>query len=116
MADIANVAKHRELTGKTPHGPPLISKADQLSEVLAITSYEDVEGEYRGFTKEVRACLNTGSSVNVMEVVTKVLNYRHQYLVSAGIEGTPKTFVFDDGSGYRNRRVCQTGPCQEVLS
>ncbi len=115
VADIANVAKHRELTGKTPHGGPLISKADQLSEVLVITSYEDVEGEYRGFTKEVCACLNTGSNVNVMEVVTKVLNYWHQYLVTAGIESTPKTFVFDDGLGYRSRRACQTGPTLQMI-
>ena len=115
VADIANVAKHRELTGNTPHGAPLISKADQLSEVLVITTYEDVEGEYRGFTKEVRASLNTGSNVNVMEVVTKVLNFWHQFLVDAGIESTPKTFVFDDCLGYRDRGACQTGPALHMI-
>lgn len=42
LGDVVNAAKHKVITGNTPHGAPLIDDAASLGEQFLIIEYEDV--------------------------------------------------------------------------
>lgn len=84
LGDIANLSKHHFLTGKTPHGAPLISKYSDLCEALYITLYQDSDGDYRLEEKHIIANLVDGTSRNVLSVLVKVINFWHDYLYKIG--------------------------------
>lgn len=115
VGDIANVAKHRNITKPTPHGAPLVSSADQLEEVLLVIEYEDDEGAYRGTRKQVRATLTDGRQIDVLCEVTNVLNFWEKFLASAGVLKEARHFAFDDGLGFRTRDDCKSGPTLQVI-
>ena len=106
IADIANVAKHRTVTRPPPHGLPLVTSADQLGELLLITTYEDAQGEYKGTSKEVIAHLDGGEERNVLAAATSVLNFWETHLHRAGILKSARTFESNDRIQYRTREEC----------
>ncbi|MFZ4703466.1 MAG: hypothetical protein ACOYMG_25775 [Candidatus Methylumidiphilus sp.] len=79
LGDIANTAKHKEITQNTPHGAPLVSDAEKLAEKILVIEYEDSEGVYRCTQKTVIATLADGTERNLLEVLTNVINFWEAY-------------------------------------
>ncbi len=115
VGDIANVSKHRTLTDPTPHGAPLITSATQLKEFISITQYEDAEGEYRCFSKQVVAELADGTITDLMRALTNVLNFWESYLAEIGVLKAATAHAYDDGLGLRPRPPNAAGPTLEIL-
>jgi len=75
LGDVVNTAKHKSLSGNTPHGAPLINDAANLAEQLLLIEYEDDVGTYRYAQKAVVIELADGSERNLLEVLTNVINF-----------------------------------------
>lgn len=75
LADIANTSKHRALQDSTPHGAPLLKSAADLTEEIVITEYRDQEGPYKHVEKRVTAKLTDGTTRDVLEILTNVMNF-----------------------------------------
>ena len=115
LGDIANVSKHAAVTRHTPHGAPLVTSAKQLEEVMNITQYEDAEGEYRCFSKQVVANLADGTIADVMRALTNGLNFWESYLAGIGVLKAATVHAYDDGLGFRPRPPNEVGPTMEIL-
>lgn len=115
VGDIANVSKHRNVTKRTPHGAPLLISATQLQEVINIIHYEDAEGEYRCFSKQVVAKLADGTLADVMQAQTNVLNFWENYLAEIGVLKVAAIHAYDDGLGYQPRPPHAVNPTFEIL-
>lgn len=115
VGDIANVSKHRTLTGRTPHGAPLVTSATQLKEIISITQYEDAEGEYKCVSKQVVAKLSDGTLADVTRALTNVLNFWESYLAGIGVLNAATAHAYDDGLGLRPRPPEAAGPTLEIL-
>ena len=70
-ADIANVSKHSSLT----RGTPKIISARDLEEVQVLTEYEDAKGVFYGSEDIVEVKLIDGTTRNVAEILTNVVNF-----------------------------------------
>ena len=107
LGDVVNAAKHKSLTAKTPHGPPLVTDAANLGEQLVFIEYEDDAGTYRYVQKTVVVKLADGSERNLLEVLTNVINFWEQQMVSLGVLSTPRTFAYDGDVRARTRAECE---------
>lgn len=115
VGDIANVNKHRTVSKPTPHGAPLLSSASQLQEIMNMIHYEDAEGEYRCFSKQVVANFADGTLADVMQAQTNVLNFWESYLAEIGVLKAAISHTYDDGLGFRPRPPHAVGPTFEIL-
>jgi hypothetical protein len=70
LGDIVNAAKHNVLT----RGTPQVAEADSICERLVFTKYKDQEGEYKHAEKAVEVELIDGSTRDLYEVLTNVVN------------------------------------------
>lgn len=109
LGDVVNAAKHRVVTNITPHGAPLVNDATHLTEQLVLIEYEDDAGTYRFVQKTVVVALSDGSKRNLMEVLTNVMNFWEQHMLSLGVVETARTFAYDAGIRARTRAECGTG-------
>lgn len=107
LGDVVNAAKHKSINQKTPHGSPLVSEAEKLTEHILVIEYEDAEGAYRCTQKTVVAKLADGNERNLLEVLTNVINYWEGHLHSLGILAMQRTFVFEPPVRYRTRAECE---------
>lgn len=96
LADIANTSKHRALDAPTPHGAPLLKSAADLKEQIVITDYCDQEGAYKHVEKRVIAELTDGTTRDVLEILTNVMNFWQTYLHDKGVIAKPH--IYDVGS------------------
>lgn len=81
LGDIFNAAKHKVLT----QGNPQITNAENIYEQVTLTRYEDVQGEYYFAEKVILVKLDNGSSKNIYEILTNVLNFWLIELHSLGV-------------------------------
>lgn len=107
LGDIVNAAKHKSISQNTPHGAPLVTDAEMLTERLLVIEYEDAEGAYRCTQKAVVAKLADGTERNLLEVLTNVMNFWEGHLHTIGILSTQRTFVFEPQVRYRTRAECE---------
>lgn len=107
LGDVVNAAKHKSLTNKTPHGTPLVNDATGLGEQLVVIEYEDAAGTYRYVQKTVVVKLADGSERNLLEVLTNVINYWEQHMLSLGILTSARTFAYDGDIRARSRVECE---------
>lgn len=107
LGDVVNAAKHKVLTSKTPHGEALVNDAANLGEQLVFIEYEDDAGTYRFVQKTVVVKLSDGSERNLLEVLTKVMNFWEQHMLSLGVLSTARTFVYDSDIRVRTRAECE---------
>jgi len=107
LGDVVNAAKHKSISQNTPHGAPLVTDAEKLTEKLLVIEYEDAEGAYRCTQKTVVAMLADGTERNLLEVLTNVMNFWEGHLHSLGVLSTQRTFVFDLQVRYRTRAECE---------
>ncbi len=70
LGDIVNAAKHNVLT----HGTPQVVRADSIYQIMVCTKYKDQHGEYDHCKKVVEVKLVDGSTRDVYEVLTNVIN------------------------------------------
>ncbi len=107
LGDVVNAAKHKFISQNTPHGAPLVSDAERLSETLLVIEYEDAAGAYRCTQKTVVAKLADGTERNLLEVLTNVMNFWEVHLHSLGVLSKQRTFVFEPQVRYRTRAECE---------
>lgn len=70
LGDIVNAAKHNVLT----RGTPQVAGADSIYERLVCTRYKDQDGEYDHDEKIVEVQLIDGSTRDIYEILTNVVN------------------------------------------
>jgi hypothetical protein len=70
LGDVVNAAKHKALT----HRPPQVAAASDIYEEIAYTLYQDQEGDYWDAEKMVTVKLIDGSTRNLRDILTNVLN------------------------------------------
>ena len=109
VGDVANVSKHHTLDRPTPHGAPLVTSVDQLSEVAVHTEYCDTEGTYLYCEKIVRIRLSDGTERILLDVLTNVINHWEQFLFNAGINDKARVFTSDRKPRFRTRQECGNG-------
>jgi hypothetical protein len=107
LGDVVNATKHKSLAGKTPHGAPLVNDAANLSEQLVFIEYEDDAGTYRYVQKTVVVKLADGSERNLLEVLTNVINFWEQHMLSLGVLSAARTFAYDGDIRARTRAECE---------
>lgn len=110
LGDIVNASKHKTLNGNTPHGAPLVNDAENLGEQLVFIEYEDDEGTYYYSQKTVVAKLTDGSERNLLEILTNVINFWEDYLLSLGVLSKARVFKYDAVIRYRSRTECEVNP------
>jgi hypothetical protein len=108
IGDVVNAAKHKSLTGGTPHGAPLVNDATNLVEQLEITLYEDEAGTYTHVQKTVAIKLTDGSERNLLETLTNVMNFWELHMQALGVLSAARTFAYDGGVRARTRAECET--------
>jgi hypothetical protein len=87
IADVTNAVKHKVLTRSTSEGAPLVTSAEDVTELLIITQFRDDRGEYSDAQLRVVAQCSDGSTKELDGAIIKVLNYWGELLDSAGIVG-----------------------------
>lgn len=116
LGDIVNASKHSAISGRTPHGAPLVTHAAQLSEEITITEYEDQDGSYRFVEKLVVAQLTDGSRRSVLEVLTNVMNFWQVHLNALGVVAKPRTYPFDSSQQPKSRAECESNRMGLVIT
>ncbi len=71
LRDVADTAKHRCLDDQTRS----VCNAHQIEERITVTEYEDAEGVYRHVEKGVWLNLTNGTTRDLLEVLTNVINF-----------------------------------------
>jgi hypothetical protein len=107
LGDVVNAAKHKTISQNTPHGAPLLTDAERLTEKIVVIEYEDAQGAYRCTQKAVFAKLADGTERNLLEVMTNIMNFWEGHLHSLGVLSTQRTFVFEPQVRYRTRAECE---------
>jgi hypothetical protein len=107
LGDVANASKHKSLTGNTPHGAPLVNDAGSLYERILLIEYEDDDGVYKYTAKTVVVNLIDGTERNLLEVLTKVINFWEQHLTLLGTLSEARVFRFESPVRARTRAECE---------
>lgn len=108
LGDVVNASKHKAISGRTPHGAPLVTDAESLIERIALIEYEDDEGTYRFAQKMVMAKLSDGTERNLLEILTTVINFWEGHMRSIGVLKDARVFKHDSEIRYRSRAECET--------
>lgn len=77
LADFVNVTKH----GKIDRNSPLILDSSQISEVVINTMFNDEQGEYSVYRKDLELSLNDGRVQMLSEVLRDCYTFLSSYLV-----------------------------------
>jgi len=115
VGDVTNASKHREIARKTPHGPPLVRAATDISEEIVITMYLDELGEYRGTVKAVAVTLSDGTRRDLVELLANVLNFWERHLVEHGLLSTVREFRPPANVEPRSRAECASDKITMVI-
>jgi hypothetical protein len=110
LGDIVNASKHSSISNNTPHGAPLVTSATQLEELIVLTEYKDQDGIYHFVEKRGIVKPANGTSRNILEILTNVMNFWQAYLHSLGIVSKPHTYTLDSHQQPKARTECgETG-------
>ncbi len=107
LGDVVNAAKHKSLSGKTPHGAPLVNDAENLAEQLVFIEYKDDAGTYRYVQKTVVVKPTDGSERNLLKMLTNVINFWEQHMLSLGVLSAARIFTYDGDIRARTRAECE---------
>lgn len=107
LGDVVNASKHKALSGNTPHGAPLVVDAENLAEQIAFIEYEDEAGTYRYVQKSVVVRISDGSEHNLLEILTNVINFWEQHMLSLSVLSKARSFTHDSAIRYRSRAECE---------
>jgi len=70
LGDVVNASKHKRLT----KGTPQIAGADSIKELVVYTHYRDEAGEYSDASKAIEITLKNGTTRELFDVLTNVVN------------------------------------------
>jgi len=115
LGDIVNASKHSSISNNTPHGAPLVTSATQLEELIILTEYKDQDGTYHFVEKRVIAKLPDGTSRNILEILTNVMNFWQAHLHSLGIVSKPHTYTLDSHQQPKTRTECESSRLDLVI-
>jgi hypothetical protein len=71
LGDVVNASKHGELTQRTPR----VRRANDIQEMVVLTEYMDEQGTYCDSEKIISVKLTDGSTRELGEILTTVLNF-----------------------------------------
>jgi hypothetical protein len=97
LGDVVNALKHGILT----KGTPQIASADDIREHVVHTIYGDEAGEYYDLKKSIEIRLKDGTTRELFDVLTNVVNMWIDFLQAEGISGKATKFPLED----RNRII-----------
>ncbi len=107
LGDVVNAAKHKLLR----KGKPQIASADSIRELVVNTQFQDEQGEYSVASKSIDMALKDGTSRELFDVLTNVVNMWIDFLQAAGISGKATKFPHED----RNRIIGrENGSCNDA--
>lgn len=106
LGDVVNCVKHGEIDKTTPHGSPLVTKAEDVFDQAISISYADENGPYSAAFKVVVAKLRDGTERYLMDVLTNVLTFWDGHLFDHGVLSKRSRFTFRDPLRYRTRSEC----------
>lgn len=76
LGNFVNVVKHKEITKNNP----ILSKQDQIKELIVVTEYKDELGTYTNFRLDVQLTLNDGATRNLSSILRNTYTFFQQYL------------------------------------
>jgi hypothetical protein len=94
---VVNASKHKDVT----RGKPKVTSADKIVEHVVYTQYGDESGHYMPATKAIEITLKDGTTRELFDVLTNVVNMWMDFLAAAGISEKMKPFAHED----RNRII-----------
>lgn len=97
LRDVANASKHNHLT----RGDAQIASADSIREWVVITMYHDDSGEYKNATKSIEITLKDGTTRELFDVLTNVVNMWIAFFNAAGVSKRVAPFPHEN----RNRVI-----------
>jgi hypothetical protein len=97
LGDVVNASKHKDVT----RGKPKVTSADKIVEHVVYTQYRDESGHYMAATKAIEIALIDGTTRELFDVQTNVVNMWMDFLAAAGISEKMKPFAHED----RNRII-----------
>ena len=108
LGDAANASKHDEIDTETPHGPPLVRRAEDITEQKVFIEYEDAAGKYAMSLKMVFVKLANGGERDLLHVLTNVMNFWEGHLHQHGVLQVKREFPYPDPFRYRTRKECES--------
>ena len=113
LGDVVNVSKHRTIGDNNPQ----ITRAEQITETIVSTQYEDEDGWYSDIRKEVIVELNDGTKRRLVDMLTEVMNYWGDEFVRLGILENYRPFpsVPYPGNQFVSRKDAKRGMDAEAM-
>ena len=102
LGEIVNAAKHHMLT----QGTPLITKAENIYEILVATEFEDQIGSYRHSEKVVEVKLDNGTVRDPYEILTNVVNLWYEELHRMGVLNKNQPIILDRPTLVSRSNAC----------
>ena len=99
VGDIVNASKHKVVN----RGTPQIVSAEDIYEQTIITKYQDEKGEYFGSEQTVQVSLVDGSTRDVGEILTNVMNFWCSEFLSLNIIDKQLNFTYPKYNGPLTR-------------
>ncbi len=109
LGNIANCSKHAKINRNSP----LVDNAENMAECNVITFYKDENGEYQNIEKEVHVKLNDGSTREMFEILTNVINFWFRHLRSIGFIDIEHQYPLPDRNQLKMRNEC-TGTRMDI--
>lgn len=101
LGDIANALKHKKLT----KGNPRIADSEDIYEETTITTFEDKHGDYTHAETAVIAKLNDGTTRDILDILTSVINDWLIYFYEVGVyTKKPKLFPLNNPHKFVKRK------------
>jgi hypothetical protein len=92
LRGVVNAVKHRHLT----RGDAQIVSANSIREWVVVTIYLDDQGEYRNAAKSIEITLKDGTTRELFDVLTNVVNMWISFFQAAGISNKAAPFPHED--------------------
>jgi hypothetical protein len=105
LNDVANAAKHNTLRRRRAR----IAAASQVKEVWVRTQYQDDLGSYCHIEKTVVVSLSRGQKLDLLEIMTEVMNYWCKELHNIGVLASAKSWPYPLHSEPRLRSQSNNG-------
>jgi hypothetical protein len=97
LGDVVNASKHKDVT----RGKPKVTSADDIVKHVVYTQYRDEAGHYIAATKAIEITLIDGTTRELFDVLTIVVNMWMDFPAAEGISEKSKPFAHED----RNRII-----------
>lgn len=109
LGNIVNCSKHATINRNSP----LVDKAENMAEYNVITFYKDEKGEYQNIENEVHVKLNDGSTREMFEILTNVINFWFRHLRLIGVIDIEHQYPLPDRKQPKMRNEC-TGTRRDI--